>query len=262
MKFNILSVLLALLVLISFSCQPPAEETQEEESPVSNGIQWGTEDEIATHMAFQGIGRMMNIEFQMAYVLFEEAVEKDPTMFACHTALAFMSDGEKRDYHTSMAKQHVEGKNETSQLFVSLLDVPRDSTGADQAAEIWAKMHELSNGPFIHFRYALSRTDTAEVLSELDKLEAFLVENDYSTGHVNNIRAYIYHGMGDAAKSTEAVEKYMADYDGYNPLDTRAELYLLDGDTARAIEYYEKAAEKFPFSWSANNALDKLDPEE
>ena len=201
----------------------------------------------------------MNVEREKAYVLFEKAVDLDSSLFACHTALAIMSRGDKRENHKAMAKKYVTNENETSKLFVSLLDIAFDSTGTDQRREVWGKMHELSNGPFIHFQYATSLEDNLETIQELDKLKAILEEIGMSTGFVSNIKGYYYQLLGDLDKGTAEIDQYLTQYpDGYNPLDSRAEFYLFAGDTATAIQFYEKTLERFPFAVSPQRALDDL----
>lgn len=126
---------------------------------------------------------------------------------------------------------------------------------------LWLKKYNLNrkNGPFIHFRYALSRSDTVERMEELDKLKSFLDEIEWNTAHIHNVRGYFLQLLGDLDRGTMEIEKYMELYpEGYNPLDSRAEFYLFAGDTVKAIEYYEKAVEKFPFATSARNALNNL----
>jgi len=255
-------ILVALVAIFSLACQETENIAQEDPSPFHDGINWQGENEIANYLAIEGIGHWMNIELEKAYVLFEKAVELDSSLFASHTALARLSRGEKRDYHKEMANKFVEGENETSQLFVSLLDIENDSTAAEKRRQLWAKMHELSNGPLIHFRYALSRSDTLERVKELEKLELFLEEIEWNTAHIHNVRGYMLQLLGDLDQGTMEIEKYRELYpEGYNPLDSRAEFYLFAGDTVKAIEYYEKAVEKFPYATSARNALNNLSKE-
>lgn len=242
-------ILITLLAIFMFACQ---EAAMEEPSPFHDGINWQGENEIANYLAIEGIEHWINIERANAYVLFEKAVELDSSLFASHTALAILSRGEKRDYHKDMANKFVESENETSQLFVSLLDIENDSTAADKRREVWAKMHELSNGPLIHLRYAVSRYDTLEMIEELDKLASFLEEIEWSTAHIHNFKGYILQSLGDLDQGTIEIEKYMELYpEGYNQLDSRAEFYLFAGDTIKAIKYYEKTVEQFPYSLSA-----------
>jgi len=251
--------LFALIAIVSFACQ---QAPQEEPSPIHDGINWEGENEIANYLAIEGIGHWQNIEFEKAYTFYEKAVELDPGLFASHTALGLLSSGEKREYHKEMANKYVENENETSKLFVSLLDFENDSTTQEQRRVVWAKMHELSNGPFIHFRYAISRADSLETMAELDKLMSFLDEIEWNTAHIYNIKGYGYQIIGDLDQGTAEIEKYMEAYpEGYNPIDSRAEFYLFAGDTAKAIEYYEKTVERFPYATSANTALRNLSKE-
>ena len=257
-KFNLL--LIVLIAIYSISCQPAENNEADEPSPFHDGINWGSDNEIAEYLSYKGIGYWMNIEREKTYTIFDEAVKLDSSLFACHTALSLMSRGDKREYHKEMAKKYVVGENEVSNLFVSLLDIPRDSTGREARRDTWAKMHELSNGPFIHMRYAMSRVERAETLAELDKLESILDELGISTAHIYNIRGYVLNLEGELEKGTEAIEKYLEMRpDGYNALDSRAEFYLFAGDTTSAIEYYKKTVEKFPFAISARNSLRRLD---
>ena len=254
------SIILVVLVAISsIACQQTENTPEEEPSLFHDGINWEGENEIANYLAIEGISHFMNIEQEKAYVLFEKSVELDSSLFASHTALGLLSRGEKRDYHKEMANKFVEGENEASQLFVSLLDIENDSTAAEKRREVWTKMHELSNGPFIHFRYALSRSDTLERIEELDKLESFLDEIEWNTAHIHNVKGYMLQLLGELDQGILEIEKYMELYpEGYNPLDSRAEFYLFAGDTAKAIEYYEKTVEKFRYATSARNALNDL----
>ena len=252
-------ILTTLVALFSFACQEAENISQEEPSPFHDGINWQGDNEIANYLAMQGIWHYMNVEREKAYVLFEKAVQLDSSLFASHTALALLSEGEKKDYHKKMANKFVVDENETSQLFVSLLDIDNDSTAREKRGPIWAKMHELSNGPFIHFQYAITRSDTLEIIPELDKLESFLVEIEFNTAHIHNNKGYVLQSLGELDQGTTEIEKYMELYpEGYNPLDSRAEFYLFAGDTVKAIEYYEKTFEKFPYATSARNALNNL----
>ena len=241
--------------MLALACEKPQEE-----SPFHDGIEWQGENETANYLAMQGLRHLINVEREKAYVLFEEAVKVDSSLFACHTALAMLSRGEKRDYHKMMAQKFAEGKNEASKLYVSLLDIANDSTGNDERAEVWAKMHALSNGPFIHLRYASSRNDIAETIQELDKLDSFMSSTGGNTAAIHNLKGYMLKAQGDLAGGTAEIEKYVELYpDGYNPLDSRAEFYLFAGDTLKAIEYYKKTVERFPFAISARYTLNDLD---
>ena len=260
-----LLIILSITTLL-YSCDSQKSETTEEPSVVQNGIRWTGENPTANYLAINGINHYENIEFASAFTLWNHAVKADSSLFAPHTMLALMSRGEKSDYHKQMAKKFVVNENETSKLFVSLLDIPRDSTGRDAWRSTWAKMHELSNGPFIHYMYARSldiRTDTAAVVAEFDKLIAFTEENKMkqTAAAAYNMKGYMLQRIGNLDEGTKAIENSMKLYpDGYNPIDSRAEFYLFAGDTTNAIAWYKKVLERYPYSQSAQNALKELEP--
>ena len=94
---NLKLLIIFLAGTMVLSCQP-AEQTENEPSPFHDGINWQGDNEIANHLTSKGIRHWMNIEREKAYVLFEEAVNVDSSLFACHTALAMMSWGDKMEY--------------------------------------------------------------------------------------------------------------------------------------------------------------------
>ena len=234
---------------------------------MENGINWAGDNEVANHLAMSGLEHYVNIEFEPAYALLQEAVELDPTLFAPHTLLAVISRGEKREHHKSMAKKHVESQNETSKLFVSLLDHLEDTTEAavEERRAIWTKMHSMSNGPYIHTMYARSmdfEADNAAVLAEFDKLIDFCNANGFTAmeAAAYNLKGYLLQISGDLEGGIAAIEKYMEIYpEGYNPIDSRAEFYLMEGDTVSAIEWYKKVVEINPFAQGAWDTLDELE---
>ncbi|MFC2124047.1 hypothetical protein ACFLU5_04480 [Bacteroidota bacterium] len=52
--------------------------------------------------------------------------------------------------------------------------------------------------------------------------------------------------------------KYRLYPNGYNPFDSRAEFYLIAGDTGGAISNYERVVNRFSYSTSAINRLRNL----
>ena len=256
-----LIILLLILSTVIISCQQSETTT----SVVHDGIRWTSENETASYLASAGLLHFVNVEFDKAYTMSEHAVMVDSSLFASHTLLAILSRGEKREYHKSMAKKFVAGENETSRLYVSLLDVEKDSTGAKRRA-IWADMRALSNGPFIHHMYARTRDATDDklaVVNELNKVIAFCEENkmmDMAAASYNQ-RGYRQQLAGDLAGGTASIDRYVELYpDGHNSLDSRAEFYLLAGDTANAIVWYKKVRIKYPYSQSAQTQLALLEP--
>lgn len=260
MKKIFLYILAGSLAL--YGCQSSTAESQtEEESVVKNGIRWRGDNETANYLSIQGIGHWSNIEFAQAYTVWNHAVELDPTLFAPHVMLSMMSVGEAKEYHKSMAKEHVANENETGKTFVSLLD----AENGEERRAIWAKMRELSNGPFIQHMYARSlsnQDDQSAALEELDKVILFCEENgrNSSLAASYNIKAYLSQQSGDMTSANVAVDKYVEIWDGPNSADSRAEMYLLAGDTTNAILWYKKALERYPYATSARQQLNILDP--
>lgn len=244
-----------LLTLFFLAALPMAMMAQEKESLY---IEWTGDDEVANALVGMGMDHGMNIEFEKSYTFMEAATIKDPTLFGPHVALANMSKGEKREYHKKKAKELVEGKNEVSKLYVSLLDISsKDEDAAEQRRAIWAKMHELAhNGRFVHFRYALSLEDNKATIAELEKLAAKNEADKKSTGHIHNILGYAYYQEGDKSKAKQHFEKYLElRPNGYNAQDSMAEFYMMEGDMETALAYYKKAAENY---LGAANAKQKI----
>lgn len=262
-------LLMPYILLIGFSLQScqqseTSSATEQQEDVVTNGIRWAGENETANYLATAAMNHFANIELAKAYTLWEHAVKQDSSLFAPHTMLSILSRGAKSDYHKEMAKKFVANENETSKLFVSLLDIPRDSTGREARRATWTKMHNLSNGPFIHLMYLRSldfNADPEGVISEADKLIAFAEENGMTAiaGATYNMKGYMLQRLGKLDEGTAAIEKYAELYDGYNQLDSRAEFYLFAGDTTNAITWYKKVVERYPFSPAVTEKIERLE---
>jgi Tfp pilus assembly protein PilF len=229
----------------------------------SRGIEWTGDDDIANTMVWLGINHYMNIEREKAYTLFDAAVTKDPTLFAPHVALAMLSNGDKRDHHIAEAKKLVEDKMEVSKLYVSLLDITRDTENAgDVWRSTWKKMYELApeGSFFINFNYARSRQDVKERIMELEKLAAKLEKSGGNNGHVHNLLGYTYYAEGDKAKAKAHLDKYMElRPKGYNSYDSMAEYYMNEGDMENALAYYKKARMHYPGAINAMNKIKEIE---
>ena len=224
----------------------------------SQYIEWSGNDTIANAMVWQGIEHSMNIENEKAFTFFEAAVATDPSLFAPHVVLANLSWGDVRSHHIAEAKRLVDGKNEVSQMFVSLLDVDRKaSDAADQRRSIWKKMYELAyDGKFVNYIYARSLEDAKERIMELEKLAAKLEKAGQNNGHIHNILGYTYYTEGDKVKAKAHLDKYMElRPNGYNSYDSMAEYYLNENDMENALTYYKATREHYP---GAVNAINKI----
>ena len=176
--------------------------------------------------------------------------------------LANLSGGEKRELHTAAAKKHVEGKNEVSKLFVSTLDLDWQEEGAaEKNRALWAKMNELAfDGGFVNFRYAMSRKDVKEQISELEKLAAKNDKKGRSNAHIHNILGYMQYAEGNKEKAKAHFDKYLElRPNGYNAYDSMGEYYFNEGDMETALTYYKKARMHYPAARSANNKIEEIE---
>ncbi|MCE2611610.1 tetratricopeptide repeat protein [Flavobacteriaceae bacterium D16] len=228
----------------------------------SQYIEWRGSDTIANAMVWRGIDHLMNVEREKAYTFFEAAVAQDPSLFAPHVVLANFSWGDKRKHHVEQAKKNVEGKNEVSKLYVSLLDIDwQESDAADKRSAIWAKMYELAyDGKFVHFRYAASRKDVKDQIMELEKLAGILEQDGSNNGHVHNMLGYMQYAEGNKDKAKAHLEKYMElRPDSYNAYDSMGEYYFNEGDMENALAYYKKARMHYPASVGATDKIKEIE---
>ena len=118
-------ILFPLLVLL-IGCEDSQKKLEIKYPKLTDGnyIEWHGDNPLANELALVGVHYFMNIEFEKAYPFFEEALRYDSTMFAPHVCLAEMAlnGSEKQKFHIAEAKKNVADNNETSKLFVSLLD--------------------------------------------------------------------------------------------------------------------------------------------
>ena len=184
-------------------------------------------DTIANTMIWRAMDHVLNIENEKAYTLFEAGLNQDPSLFAPHVQLAMLSGGDKREHHKKMAKKLVAGKNEVSQLFVSLLDIERGPGAAEIWRSTWKKMHKLAyEGKYVHFRYAQSIEDPLARIAEFEKLAAKIEADGGNNGHVHNLLGYAHYTQGDKEKAKMHFNKYLElRPDGYNAYDSMADYF-------------------------------------
>ena len=149
-----------------------------EQAEEGNYIQWGSENEMANDLIFKGMFHYYNVEWDMALSYFKAAVDYDSTSFASYVMLAWMTPaGELRDEHIAKAKKYVQGKNETSNLFVSILDLQSGEGLRERRHKVWSKMHEIEpRGNFIHNYYAWTKPTVDERIAEYELLLEKLVQ--------------------------------------------------------------------------------------
>lgn len=253
--------------LLFFACDQTKNPNQKLTSTdPGNYIEWVGENEIANQLAIMGMRHFMNAEQEKAYAFFEAAVAVDPTMFAPHVCLAEMSlDGsEKQKFHIEEAKKNVTNNNETSKVFVSLLDQEPDGFwgyfDSSKAHDLWDKMHKLEpRGTFIRQFYVHTMKDNQKSIQTINKFISEAKENDASYENLLNLLGYKLMATGDVEGAKKAFSEYINTYpNGYNAYDSMGEYYLNNKMNDEAKEYYSKAVEKYPFANNARNVISKM----
>ena len=242
-------------------------------------IEWTSSVDNANEMLYHAMNHMYNVEREKSQTFYEKALEYDASLFAPHVILAGLArkGSNKEKMHIAKAKELVANKNETSKLFVSLLDVERQTANwpliSKGAHELWAKMREMEQkGKLIHFYYAFTVPGYDNKIIEMEKLllelkdsegdsKSLPISGDHSNmiGPVINSMGYFHYANGDNEKAKELFEEYLSLYPkGYNPYDSMGEYYFNEGDYENAKLYYNKALDAYPSSVSANTMLDRI----
>ena len=229
-------------------------------------IEWLGNDDMANEFAMIGIRHFLNAEQEKAYAFFETAIYYDPDMFAPHVCLAEMSlDGsEKQKYHISQAKKNVLDNNETSKLFVSILEQNPDGYwgyfDSSKAHELWKKMHELEpRGNFIKQFYVSTMKDNEKSIATINTFIDEAKKNNQPYENLLNLLGYKLMANGDMDGAEKVFLDYIKAYpQGYNAYDSMGEFYLKNEMSELAKDMYMKAIEKYRFSNNALNVLDKM----
>ena len=166
-------------------------------------IEWFGENEVANAMVSKGIFHFLNIEWEKSYSFFTGSLEVDSSLFASHVVLAWLTpDGEADEMHKSKVRELVKGKNENSNLMVSLFDIdlPAGEERRAKRHEIWSKMHEIEpDGWFIHYYYATTKPTPKERIDELKVLLDKNKNSGSSYAHILNMLGYMHYGEDEKA---------------------------------------------------------------
>ncbi|MDP7058854.1 MAG: tetratricopeptide repeat protein [Candidatus Marinimicrobia bacterium] len=245
------------LTILTISCNKTSDSTD------GKYIQWSGENEVANAMVRKGVRHFNNAELEQAYSYFAGSLEVDSTLFASHVVLAWLTpDGEADEMHKSKARELVKGKNENSNLMVSLLDInlPAGEERRAKRHEIWSKMHEIEpDGKFIHFFYARTMPTARKRINEMEVLLEENKETGRAYSHILNVLGYLHYAEDEKAIAKSYFDKYLEAYpEGYNPPDSMGEFYFNEKEYETALKYYEKALDKYPFSVSATNKVKEI----
>ena len=249
------------------------------DSSTGDYIEWQSNNDFANEMTNSAFVHLYNVEYEKAMVFFEKAIEYDSSLFGPHVVLAGLAPegSDKSMMHIEKAKENVADKNETSKLFVSLLDVPRQSRWwpllGPGAHDKWAEMRNVEpKGKLIHFYYAFTIPGLENKIKEMESLlaelrdgvgasESLAVSGDHSymVAPILNVLGYFYTNKGDKEKSKALFEEYIElRPDGYNTYDSMGEFYYNEGDFEQAKYFYNKAVENYFGASTANEKLREL----
>ena len=272
------NIILILLILV-LSCGTKTNQNNQWTFDATDGsyIQWNGDNTNANEMLHHAMKHMYNFEYEKSMTFFEKVLEYDSSLFGPHVVLAgFAIDGsEKQKMHIQKAKELVADNNETSKVFVSLLDLPKGNNwplGSEGSFELWSKMRELEpKGKLIHFYYAFSNPDSNERIREMELLlseirdqkgdpNSLPTNGDHSfmIPPIINSLGYFYYGIGEKDKAKNHFDEYLDLYKSYNSYDSMGEFYYNEGDMENALKYYKKAIEMYPSSASANSMVRKI----
>ena len=249
------------------------------DSSTGDYIQWQSDNDFANEMTNAAMVHLYNVEYEKAKVFFEKALEYDPSLFGPHVVLAGLSPegSEKSEMHIQKAKENVADNNETSKIFVSLLDLPRQSRWwpllGPGAHEKWSEMRSVEpKGKLIHYYYAFTIPGMENKIQEMETLlaelkdgvgdsESIAVSGDHSfmIAPIINTLGYFYYDIGNKVEAKNLFEEYLNLYpNGYNSYDSMGEFYYNEGDMENALKYYKKAKEVYPAATSANLMIEEI----
>jgi Tfp pilus assembly protein PilF len=277
--------LILVLSIIFISCETNQNRdnaTWTFDSSTGDYIEWQSDNDFANEMTNAAFVHLYNVEYEKAMVFFEKALEYDPSLFGPHVVLAGLSPegSEKSEMHIKKAKENVADNNDTSKLFVSLLDLPRQSRWwpllGPGAHDKWAEMRSIEpKGKLIHFYYSFTISGLENKIREMESLlselrdgvgetESLAVSGDHSymIAPITNVLGYFYYNQGDKEKAKSLFEEYIDLHpNGYNSYDSMGEFYYNEGDLESAKSYYSKAVENYFGANTANGKLRELNAE-
>lgn len=235
-----------------------ATNAQKKESKPSSSQQktmtWTSRSEAAKKLASEGADYFMNIEFPQAYESFKKALEIDPDFTVALVFMTNLTEGDVKKQYAERAVKSAENKTEGEKLFAS---IAKQGSTPEQRRNTWEQLHNMfPDGGMIGNFYVITRATPEE---RFQAAQDYIAKFPKNACMYNTIAYYYMLDKKDLAKAKECFEKYIQLYpDGYNPYDSMGEYYLTAGDVANAKKYYTMAVERYPFSNSSVQALQKI----
>jgi len=244
------------MVLLSMTPTTNAQQKQAKQTTQAKTktMTWTTKSAAAKKLASEGADYFMNIEMPQAYEKFKEALKLDPDFTVALVFMANLTEGDVRKEYAQRAIKSAANKTEGEKLLASIV---KEGTTPETSRAAWAKLHDMfPDGGMIGNFYVVTRATPEERFEAAQKYIEQFPDNPWM---YNTIAYYYMLDKKEMAKAKECFEKYIALYpQGYNPYDSMGEYYLTAGDAENSKKYYTMAVEKYPFSNSSVNALQKM----
>ena len=233
--------------------------------PERKYIEWGSENKFADELIKKARFHHQNAEWHAAHSYFKAALDFDSTNFATYVMLAWYTpSGDLKNKYVENAKKYVMGKNETSKLFVSTLDIDGGEGALSRWHEAWSEMHKIEpEGRFIHSNYASTKPTIQEQIDEYETLLEKLKSNDTTNGrsyaHILNSLGYYYYSLDQKETSKKYFDDYIKTYPGSNSYDSMGEFYYYEKDYENSLKSYKKSLEYYSQSLSGNEKVKELE---
>lgn len=249
----VIGILLACIIAIPGFTQKK-DKTSNKPNPQSKTMTWTTKSAAAKTLASEGAEYFMNIEFPQAYEKFKQALELDPDFTVALVFMANLTEGDVKKDYSKRAVKSSENKTEGEKLFASLV---KEGATAAINRDVWTKLHEMfPDGGMLGTFYVVTRATPEERFAAA---QDYIVKFPKNPWMYNTLAYYYMLNKKDMAKAKECFDKYIELYpNGYNPYDSMGEYYMTNGDADNAKKYYTMAVERYPFSNSSVNALQKI----
>lgn len=246
---------LAIMFLCALTMQNGyAQKKDSKQTVQSKTMTWTTKSEAAKKLAQEAIDEYMNIERPQAYEKLKKALELDPNFTVALVFMSTLTEGDVRKDYIKKALKSAETKTEGEKLFASIV---KEDLTPEARRETWEKLHNMfPDGAMINNFYVVTRATPEE---RFKAAQDYIAKFPDKAWMYNTIAYYYMLDQKNMDKAKECFEKYIALYPkGYNPYDSMGEYYMTAGDMDKAKKYYTMAVEKYPFSNSSVEALQKI----
>jgi tetratricopeptide (TPR) repeat protein len=231
-----------------------AQKKDSKQTSQAKTMTWTTKSEAAKKLAEEAVQNYMNIERPQAYEKLKKVLELDPNFTVALVFMSTLTEGDVRKDYIKKALKSAETKTEGEKLFASVV---KEDLTPEARRDAWEKLHNMfPDGAMINNFYVVTRATPEE---RFKAAQDYIAKFPDKAWMYNTIAYYYMLDKKDMDKAKECFEKYIALYPkGYNPYDSMGEYYMTAGDMDKAKKYYTMAVEKYPFSNSSVEALQKI----